>query len=183
MDRLCARMHSAPLVKPAAVMCAPYPICELWRLQPALNRTCANHTLKYRSQSCFAHVHYRMCATWQCFSSLEFQFCVTKSIPLSLGDHAACCLGTGAHHQHQESSIWPLLVRAVLLWWRLYLLCKEDESSKRCHCQEGDPKRKILTGPPPWIIRARAAVRHRALPVKPAADMCIPYPVCELWRL
>ena len=60
----------------------------------------------------------------------------TKSIPLSLGDAADCCLGAGVHHQDQAgdalqpSSLynhcWSELYIALLE--ALYVL--EDESTK-----------------------------------------------------
>ena len=46
VSSLCARVarQCAPPVKPAVATRFPYPVCELWRLLPVLQRTCTNHT-------------------------------------------------------------------------------------------------------------------------------------------
>ena len=58
---------------------------------------------------------------------------MTKSIPLSLGDHAACCLGAGVLLHHEDSRSSYLYHHVVLCChlhrWRFYLLV--DETSRR----------------------------------------------------
>ena len=54
---------------------------------------------------------------------------MTKSIPLSLGDHAACCLGAGVLHQDEDSRTSYLYDHVVLCCYlhRWRFLISEDE--------------------------------------------------------
>ena len=72
---------------------------------------------------------------------------MTKSIPLSLGDHAACCLGAGVLLQHEDSRSSYLYDHVVLCChlhrWRLLIIGGRDSRRRRTIHLERFSRRKF----------------------------------------